>query len=228
MYDAHHFGVILIQVLLKVHHLLVFGEPLRLVKHAEHLVEMIVYLAMEQGNLHYNAVVDKTVDKRVFVAIGHLVAIVVHGFVAHINHRLVDVANTMPQQINGNHRNGVALVGTILEHVLLCIVLCGEVSAETECLSVKPCLLQLNKHEPHGAVVLPHPCGKVDAEHGDVVACDVGMLMPAHLHTHDILLQQCRDDCTGDTLVFQKKLENSVVYGVCYCYLHNASFYLQI
>ena len=42
--------------------------------------------------------------------------------------------------------------------------------------------------------------------------------MRAHLNVNDILLQQCREDGTGNTVVLHEELKHNVVDGVCYGY----------
>ncbi len=130
MEDIHHIRVVGILLLVEANNLLVLDIALRLVKHAKHPVQPIVYLAVEQRYLHYYAVVDQAVDKRVFhAALNHL-AIIVEGVVRDIHHRLVDVANPMSKQVHGYHGHGIALQLAFLHHVLLGIVLSGKITAE--------------------------------------------------------------------------------------------------
>ncbi len=224
MYEVHHVGVVLVKRLVEADDLLVFAVALRLVEHAEHLVQPVVDLAMQQRNLHDDAVVYQAVDEGVLVSVGHLRAIVVEGFVAHIDDGLVYVADAVPQEIHGHHGEGVSLSVAFLLHVLLRVVLCREITAEAQGLRVEPCLLQFDEHEVLLPVVFLDARCEVDAEHRQVVACDVGVLMAPHLHTDDLLLEQGGQDGPGDALILHQELEHGVVNRIGYTDLHGICF----
>ena len=121
---------------------------------------------------------------------------------AGIHHRLRYVAHAVPQEIDGHHRDGVAGILPCLLYVLFCIVLRGQIAAETQRLCINPCLLQLYEHQAYGAVVLLYPGGEVYTEHRQLVTCDVGVLVPAHLHADNLLLEQGGQYGLGNALVF--------------------------
>ena len=52
---------------------------------------------------------NKALYKRIRHTLGHLLPIIVVVAVIHIEHRLVNVAHTMPEQIDGNHRQAITI-----------------------------------------------------------------------------------------------------------------------
>ena len=206
--DIHHFGVVFIVVHIETDNLLIARIPLRLVEYAQHLVEPIVYLAVQERYLHDYAVVDQTVDEGVLHSVFHHPAVVVVCVMRYIDHILVDIPHTMTQQIYGYHRHGISVQSALLHHVLLGIVLCSEITAEAQGLRIEPRLLQLDEYKPHGSVVFLHSCGEVDAEHGNLVTRHVRMLMTAHLHAHHLFLEQGGEHGFGYAFVFHQELEH--------------------
>ena len=176
---------------------------------------------MEQRYLDDDTVVYQAVDKRVLHAALNYLAIVVERVVSDINHSLVDVANTVAKQVNGNHGHGIALQLAFLHHVLLGVVLSGQIAAEAKRLGVYPSLLKLYEDETNRAVILLDLGGEVDAEHRNLVASHVGMLMAAHLNAYDLFLKQGRQHRLGDALVFHQELEHAVVYRIGNGIYHN-------
>ena len=91
-----------------MYHLLVLPVLTALVEDAEHLVQAVVDLSVQTGNLHDDTVVCQAVDKGIGQPPRNNVVVIVVGVAAHIEHRLLDVAHLMAQEINGNHGDGVA------------------------------------------------------------------------------------------------------------------------
>ena len=118
-------------MLVQTDDLLTVRRTLRLVEHAKDLVQTVVYLSLQQGNLNDDAVVHQTVDEGVLLAVLYHIAVVVQGLVAGVHHRFRYVADAVPQKIDGYHRNGVPLFLSRLLYILFRIVLCGKVAAET-------------------------------------------------------------------------------------------------
>ena len=160
---------------------------LGLVEDAKHLFKTVVHLAAQQRYLHDDAVVLQTLHEWVRLGERHFVAVVVVHLVPCIDNGFVDVAHAVSEEIYGNGGKGVFPV-SVLAHVLLVVVLQGEILPEAQCLRLQPCLLQFDKNEVFLAVVLPDGGGKVHAEHRYCLAHDVGVFMPAHLHVHHLLL----------------------------------------
>ena len=211
MDEVHHVLVALVVALVELHIMAVAPVTVMLVEDAQHLVKAIVDLTLEQGELHDDAVMHQTAYERVAHALFHFLAIIVACHVVHIHHGLLHLTHTVTKQIYRHHRQGMAAIASLLDDVLLRIILGGEILAEAKCLCVKPCLLQLDENQPHGAIVLPHAGGEVDAEHGYLIAGDVGMLVPTHLHAHHLLLEQGREHGSGDTFIFHQELEHTVI-----------------
>ena len=65
---------------------------------------------MQTRNLHNDAVVRKTFNKRVGQSFGHNIVVVVARLMAHIEHRLLDVAHLVAQQIHSNHGQRITFV----------------------------------------------------------------------------------------------------------------------
>ena len=83
---------------------------------------MIVYSPPQQRNLYDDAVVHETVYKRIRYSLCHDIAIVVIRIVVDIYHRFFDIPHPMPEQINGNHRYGIALLAVFLYIVLVAVL----------------------------------------------------------------------------------------------------------
>ena len=71
-------------------------------------------MSVQAGNLHDNAVVGQTVNKRIWKADCHYVAVVVKRLVVHIKHRLFNIAYFMAEQIHSHHRQGIAVILHVL------------------------------------------------------------------------------------------------------------------
>ena len=165
---------------------------------------------MQPGDLHDDAVVSQTVHKRIGKPLCHNLAVVVVRLPAHIQHRFLDVAYLVTQQIDRHHRDGVG-TATFRLHVGLVGILCPEILAEAQRLRRQPCLLQFYQYQVLRTVTLTHCGAKVDAEDGETFAPDIGVLVAALLHLHHLLLQQSREDGLRDALVLKQILENDVV-----------------
>ena len=74
-----------------------------LVKDAQHLVKTVVNLAVQTRNLHDDAVVSQTLDKRIGKAVYHPVVVVIVAVVIDIEYGNFDISHLVPQQIDGNH-----------------------------------------------------------------------------------------------------------------------------
>ena len=221
--NVHHVGIVLVIGSFEANNLLCSLVPFRLVEDAQHLVQLVVDFAVQQRYLHDDAVVYQTVDEGVGVAMLHFLAVIVHSLMPHIDHGLVDVADAVPQEVDCHHRDGKSLVVAFLLHVFLGVVLQGKVAAETQGLRVQPCLLQFDENQVRVAVVFPYPCGKVDTEHGNVVARHVGVFVAAHFHTHHFLLQQGGEYGLGNALILHQEFEHCVINGVGYGIYHVCS-----
>ena len=197
---------------------------LRLIEDAEYLLQPVVYLAFQQGNLHDDAVVLETLHEGVGLGERHFIPVVVVYFVPCIHDSFVDVADAVPEEIHGNGRKCVFPVG-VLAHVLLVVVLQGEILPEAQCLRLQPCLLQFDKDEVFLAVVFPYGGGKVHAEHGYPLTHNVGIFMAAHLHVHHLFLQEGGNHRPCDAFVFHKILEYSIIKRICYIYHHKSSVF---
>ena len=175
---------------------------------------------MQQRYLDDNAIVYQTVDERVGITMFHFLSVIIHSLMSHIDHSLVDVADAMPQEIDGNHRNGKSLVVTFLLYVFLRIVLQGKIATETQSLRVQPCLLQLYQYQMCVPVIFLDLRRKVDSEHGNVVTSNIGMLVTAHFHAHHFLLEQGGEYGLGNALIFHQEFEHRVINGVGYRIYH--------
>ena len=73
--DIHHVSIILIAGLVYSEQLCLVGIHVRLVKHTEYFLQMIVYSPPQQRNLYDDAVVHETVYKRIRYSLCHDIAI---------------------------------------------------------------------------------------------------------------------------------------------------------
>ena len=105
---------------------------LRLVEHAQHFLQPIVHLTMEKRYLHDNAVMDEALHEWVGNAIGHYIAIIIVSFMIDIEHWHIDVTNSMSQQVDGYHRNGIAVIVVLARHILRVAVLRTKILTETQ------------------------------------------------------------------------------------------------
>ena len=165
--------------------MLVLLVGLALVEHGEHLVEAVVDLAVQTGYLYDDAVVRQTAYERVGQTARHYVAVVVFRIVLHVEHRLLDVAYLVAQNIDRYHRQTVSAV----IDVALVLVLHAQILAEAERLSRHPRLLDLYQHLTLRAVLLTHPGSKVHAVHREVLTSPARVLMGTRLHAQHVLLQ---------------------------------------
>lgn len=77
------------------------------------------------------------------------------------------------------------------------------------------------------AVGLADGSGKVDTEHGYLIAGFVGVLVRTRGNADDIFLQQCRQNSLGYSLVFHQILEDGVVNRICNVNYHKPVFLLS-
>ena len=139
--------------------------------------------------------------------------------VTHIDDRLLNIAHLMAKQVDGHHWQGM-LISVIAHHVLRVLVLYTQILAEPERLSLQPSLLQFNEYEVFMAVILQDSSAEVYTEHRQRVALVVCVLMRPDRHLDDVLLQQGRQNGTGNALIVHQVFEYNVVNRVCNCY-HN-------
>jgi len=187
----HHVVVVGIFVLVNLKHLLCVALNIGLVEHAQHLLQTVVDIALQSWYLHNDAVVRKTLYKRFGIALGNDVAVIVENVMVYVYYRLLDVAHLMAKQIDSHHRIGKALfVG--LADIVLVVVLCTKILAESQRLGVEPSLLQLNQHNTVLnliAFLFAHGSREVNAKHRQRVACSVAILMWPHSNMNHFFLK---------------------------------------
>ena len=131
MQDVHHIGIVFVICCFETDNLLVPFVPFRLVEYAQYFVQLVVDLAMQQWYLYDDAVVYQTVDEWVRVSMFHLLSVIINSLMTDVNHSFVNVADTMSQEIDRHHRNGISLVVAFLLYVFFGVVLQGKIAAET-------------------------------------------------------------------------------------------------
>ena len=170
----------------------------------------------QQRNLYYDTVMGEAIDERIWYTLCHLLPVIVVCLAIYINHRFLYVSNTVPKEIDGNHRYGMTRWVIILTNILGIGIVRTQILAETKRFRFHPCLLQLYEHQLLPAIILTDGGGKVYAEHGDSLPAAVGVFMPAHLNSYYRLLQQRGKHGTSHALILHEVLEHRVVYRVCY------------
>ena len=173
--------------------------------------------------LNDNAVMGKTVNKRVRDTLCHMIAVIVKSLVLYVQNRFFYVAHLVAEQIHGNHRYTVTVVLAVFQNVFRIGILCTEVLAEAQSFRLQPCLLQLYKHKFCRAVVLLNPCSEVYAEHGNFVPVSVSIFVTAHIYFNHFLFQESRNQRFRYAFVLHEIFEHGVVYRVCNVYHHKAS-----
>ena len=226
MKDVLHVGIVLIVGLVKFYKLPVVLLFVGLVKHAEHFVQSVVDLSVQEWYLYDDAVMDETVDKGVGKPLGYLVTVVIIRLMVDIKHGHVYISDPVPENIYSHHWNAVGRAHLLVNHVLGVGVLRAEILSEAKGLCLQPCLLQFDEYQALRPVVLADACPEVDAEHGNVVPKAIGVLVTAYLHFHDLFLQQCGENGTGDAFVFHQIFEDGVIDGVCYMNDHNTARFM--
>ena len=182
-----HVGVAAVERIIEIEHLLVVAVLTRLVENAQNLVQSSVDLTVKTRYLYDDAVVRQAVNKGIRKPLRHKITIVVERIVTHVENWLLDVTNLMTQQIDGHHRNGMAVAAT-LDNVLRVLVVNAQVLAEPKRLRFEPGLLQFYQDEVLAAVSLAHRRTEIDAEHRQRVALVVSILMRTNLNPRDVLL----------------------------------------
>ena len=131
MQDRLHVLIILIAAFVEIQEMLTFRQMEGLVKHAQHLVQPIIDLPMQQWYLDDNTVVRQTVDKRIRYTFGNTLIVVVIRFMMHIEYRLIDVTYPVAKDIDCHHWHSISLFA-IGYDVLLALVLHAEILAEAQ------------------------------------------------------------------------------------------------
>ena len=109
MKNVLHLNVASIDILINLQHLSIETILIGLIEYAQHLNESIVNATMKQWYLHNYSIMNKALHKRIGDSLCHLLSIIVVVAVVHLEHRLVNVAHTMPEQIDGNHRQAITI-----------------------------------------------------------------------------------------------------------------------
>ena len=208
--DVLHISIAAVCAIVDAEDMVVTLVLVRLVEDTQHHVQAIVDPAMQTGYLHNDAVVRQTVDEGIRKACRHHVAVVVERLVVHVEHRFLDVAHLVAQQVDGHHRQGVA----ILLHILGVRVVYAQVLTESECLRFEPCLLQLNQDQFLLSTIVEYRGTKVDTEYRQCIAIVVAILVWPYLHLHYLHLQQGRENGAGNTLILHQVLEHDIVNRV--------------
>ena len=136
-----HFEVTAIDVVVDIEHLSVPPVFIALIENAEHLYEPVVDATVQQWNLHDDTIVHKAFHKRIGHTLRHFCSIVVVGFMPHIQNRFLDVAHTMSEQVDCDHRDAVTIRIVILQYIVGICILSAKILAETQGLGLKPRLL---------------------------------------------------------------------------------------
>ena len=164
MDDILHIVVTFIRLFVKSKDMRVILVSLGLVEDTQNLVQPIVYLPVKQRYLNYYAIVNKTLDEWIGHTLGNHIAIIVVGLMINIDHWLLNIANTVTQEVDGNHRDCIPFFA-ILADIPLIAILSPKILAEAQSLGFQPCLLKFNKDKVFLAVSLTDSSSKVNPEH---------------------------------------------------------------
>ena len=115
-------------------------------------------------------------------------AIIVKRLMPDIEHRLVDVAHSMAEQIDSHHWQCMLAAG---HHVVRIVILDTKILAEAQRLSLKPRLLKLNQYQLLGAVAMPYTRPEINAQDRHGVPFVVHILLWTHLYLQNVFFQKC-------------------------------------
>ena len=192
------------------------GLPIFLVKYAQQAFETVAGATGEERDLYDNAVMGQTLDKG--VGSRKEVVVIIQIAAAHVHHRLGEVAQGMPQYVNGDDGQAITPFLSVFvlrfDNVLLVEVLRAQILTETQGFSNEPGLLQFDEDEVFRTVVFTDLCREVYAEEGDASLLHGRILVAAHLKFYDILFEQCGEEYLSDFLVFHQEFEDGIVNRV--------------
>ena len=191
--------------------MIIVSDTVILVENAQEPLQVIAGTPLQIGNLHDDAIVRQTLDKRIGNPFLDLVAVVIQIPATDVHHRLAQVAQLMPQDIDGDDGQTVTARVLIRGHILLIQVLNAQVLPETERFRSEPCLLQLDQHQLFLARRVVDTGGKIKAEQGNTCLLDVRVLVVTHFQVTHLLFQQGGKEHLGGTLVLHEELEHGVV-----------------
>ena len=161
-----------------------------LVEDVQQAFQVIARAPFQVRDLHDDGVVRQAFDEGVGHAVGYGVGVVVKIAAADIDNGFLQIAQFVPQDVDGYHGKAEALgIFIARRYVLLIEVLRAEVLPETQGLGGKPCLLQFNQDEVLLPVFFSYLGREVNAEQGDGLPAQVGVFVLAHLHFHHLFLQ---------------------------------------
>ena len=147
--------------------------------------------------------------------------IIVVRLVPYIEHRLLYIPHAMTEKINRYHRYAIAVGVAVLQNVVWVGILSTKILTETQCLRLKPCLLQLYQHKLQTAIILTNLRPEIDAEHRNLVTSAVGIFMLTHLYFCNFTLQKSRKHYLCHAVVLHKVLEHRIINRICNTYYHN-------
>ena len=96
MYNVFHAVIALIVLLIKTQNMWIVSISLRLVKDTENLIKPVVYLPVQQWNLDYYTIMDKTLDEWIRHSLSNHITVIIVRLVVNIYDRLFNIADTMP------------------------------------------------------------------------------------------------------------------------------------
>ena len=117
-----------------------------LVENAQQTFQMITGTPFQKRNLHNDTVMRQAFDKRVRHTLPDFPTVIIQVTSAHIYHRFTQVAQLMPQNINGDNRQSISSSVSFTMNILRIQILCAQILAEPQGFRSQPCFLQLNQY----------------------------------------------------------------------------------
>ena len=93
MKNMLHVGISFINTVVDAQDAVVIYVPTRLIEDTQHHIETIVDMTVQTGNLDDNTIMRQTVDKGVWKAFSHDIAIIVKRLMVDVKHGFFYVAN---------------------------------------------------------------------------------------------------------------------------------------
>ena len=196
-----HTVILRIGILVKSKQMTIVYICIALIEHTQYPVKMTVELTMKERYLNYDAVVLKTVNKRIRNTFLYFVTGSVTYIMTDINKRLIYIAKPVAKNVYSNHWQRILFSVTSL-HIALVAVLRSEILSEAECFCLKPRFLKFYQYMIFRTVLFLYRSCKVETEHGYAVTGLIAVLMRADRHFLYVLIEQCRQYRLCNALIF--------------------------
>ena len=196
--------------------MLIIFQAISLIEHLQQTFQPVAHPSFQIRDLHDDAVVRQAFDKPVRHPFSDKIRIIVQVITPHVDNRLLQISQLMSQDVNGDKRKPVSIgIVMLRQNVPLIEILDAEILAEAQRLGAEPRFLQLDEDQVLGSIGVADNSGEINPVKRDLRALGSRKLMRAHLQTHNLLLQQSRQQDFRDAVVFHHVFEHRIINRVC-------------